>query len=140
MSEELLDRFVTRVAEVGAGIDALADERDALLTERDALRAEVEELRARSFDDLSKRVQEWQRETFPDATPHSVAAHLRKEAKELSENPSDYYEAADCALLLIGHAQAAGYDLFNAIREKFAIVQQRQWGEPDADGVVEHIR
>ena len=47
MSEELLDRFVTRVAEVGAGIDALADERDALLTERDALRAEVEELMAR---------------------------------------------------------------------------------------------
>lgn len=73
MSEEL-DRFVTRIAEVGAGIDALADERDALLRERDGLRAEVEELKAR-IDDALRYIEQWEIDLW---NPDRMAGRLQQ--------------------------------------------------------------
>ena len=54
--------------------------------------------------------------------------------------PHQPVEAADCAILLLAHAARASYSLHQAILERFAVLQTRTWGEPDADGVIEHVR
>lgn len=83
-------------------------------------------------------VRSWQRETFPLASPKSVAAHLLKEAHELAKAPEDHLEAADVLMLLAGLRSNA--ELLAAVRTKLAECQARTWGAPDADGVVEHVR
>lgn len=92
----------------------------------------------------------WQKETFPNATALSKIAHLKKELPELEEaikndwlQTSTFMEFADCFFLLFGAAAACGHsyeDIISAIDQKFEINKARQWGKPDADGVVEHIR
>lgn len=75
--------------------------------------------------------------------PHGAIAHLRKEVGELTECPYDDMEYADCLLLLLDAASNAGIgadDLLNTAWEKLALNQQRKWGEPDENGVVEHTR
>jgi predicted house-cleaning noncanonical NTP pyrophosphatase (MazG superfamily) len=82
----------------------------------------------------------WQEETFPQATPKSIVAHLLREAQELSENPDDWEEVADI-LLLVGHLlHKTGLNAAKITRDKLLKNMQRKWGEPDAEGVVEHIR
>ena len=49
-------------------------------------------------------------------------------------------EAADCLLLLMHHAHKSGYSLQRAARDKFEMLKTRTWGEPDEQGVVEHVR
>lgn len=52
-------------------------------------------------------------------------------------------EFADCFFLLFGAAAADGMsydDVCAAIQEKFEINLKRQWGKPDANGVVKHIK
>lgn len=85
-------------------------------------------------------IQRWQLGVFPHATTASVMAHLRREMAELEAAPTDLEEMADMVHLLCALAQAAGGDLEEATRAKFALNQARQWQEPDAEGVVEHVR
>lgn len=85
-------------------------------------------------------VRQWQVETFPQATPQSISAHLLAEARELAENPTDRMEMADVLMLLSGLAKHTGVDLASAVREKLAICRARQWGRPNAQGFVEHVR
>ena len=80
----------------------------------------------------------WARSTFPLATKESWVAHLRKEVAELAES-HDPQEAADCLILLLGHAHINGYDLLLEAQAKMEINRRRKWGEPDAEGVVEHV-
>lgn len=84
---------------------------------------------------------EWAEETFgPGYDPHAKAAHLLKEAKELRDDPTDPEEMAD-VLMILGHlAAGAGVDLAAEVRKKLEKNRQREWGEPDGDGVVEHVR
>ena len=52
-------------------------------------------------------------------------------------------EFADCFLLLFGAASSDGMsyeDICNAIQEKLEINKRRKWGEPDKNGVVNHIK
>lgn len=91
------------------------------------------------MNDFQKRVSAWQDKTFPWATADSVIAHLKREMVELDEDRTEE-EAADCLLLLIGFANKTGFDLFQAAEEKFKVVQLREYGEPDDEGVSEHIR
>lgn len=93
-----------------------------------------------SLDGLAQEVRAWQRVTFPRATPHSVATHLLKEARELHREPGDAEEIADLFMLVVGAAGASGVDLAAAVRRKLEENKGRTWGEPDADGVVEHVR
>lgn len=88
---------------------------------------------------FQREVGEWGSATFPDGTPDSVVAHLKKEVNELAES-HDPEEAADCLLLLLHHAHKCGYDLMIEAFKKFKINKTRTWGTPDRDGVVEHIR
>jgi hypothetical protein len=81
----------------------------------------------------------WAQATFPMQTNGSILEHLRREVKELQDS-DDPQEAADCLLLLLAYAHRNGFDLFSEAVKKFHINQERQWGEPDAHGVVEHVR
>lgn len=75
--------------------------------------------------------------------PEGAVAHLQKEVKELAEHPYDDMEYADCLMLILDAASNAGIgadDLLNTAWEKLAINRAREWGEPDENGVVEHVR
>lgn len=80
----------------------------------------------------------WARKTFPSATKESWVAHLRREVEELGESHAPN-EAADCLILLFGHAHINGYDLLASALAKMEVNRARTWGKPDAEGVVEHV-
>lgn len=96
---------------------------------------------------LFNKLTSWQRETFGQATVKSKICHLREEVEELLEaverdSPNRRLEYADCFLLLFGAAEADGMmldDIESAIWEKLHINQKRKWGNPDKNGVVNHI-
>jgi hypothetical protein len=81
----------------------------------------------------------WQVNTFPQSDVHAKLSHLKQEIAELEENPSDVMEMADIVILVTGLAAIQGYDLSNAIEQKFEINKTRKWGTPDKNGVVNHI-
>lgn len=100
------------------------------------------EARARvDLDALARDIVAWQAMTFPQATPASVAEHLKREAVELTDEPSSAEEIADVFHLLVAAAAANGYDLGDIVATKLAVNQARRWGQPDpATGVVEHLK
>ena len=109
---------------------------DALAAERTArASAEREGLRG-----LFREVAEWGATTFPKSTDHAKLTHLDKEVAELHAAPSSGEEMADVVMILCHLAYAHGVDMADEIRRKLAICRTRTWGEPDADGCVEHVR
>lgn len=96
-----------------------------------------------------KEISQWQRVTFPNATPISASLHLCEEANELNEilvedGTMDQValEIADCFLLLIGVCQTAGMsyeDIIQAIDSKMEINKTRKWGKQNELGYVKHI-
>lgn len=80
--------------------------------------------------------------------------HLKKEIKEVIEsNNSDIHdphngalmEFADCLLLLLDafrlrHPDLTPQDLLRTCLNKIKINEKREWGKPNSDGSVEHIR
>jgi hypothetical protein len=93
--------------------------------------------RTSALSDFQVKVGTWSMDTFPAADASSQVAHLRKEVEELAESHSPE-EAADCLLLLLGHAERKGYDLLAEAQKKHAINLKRKWGTPDTEGVYEH--
>lgn len=97
-----------------------------------------------SLDSIVVDIVEWQRETFPKATTHSRKTHLSKELKELKtaldEGRIDWLEVADVLFMIIALADGEDVDLEGLLEDKFDINKNRVWGEPDEDGVVEHVR
>ena len=73
---------------------------------------------------------------------------MQEETKELIEdlknnNPDKRLEYADCFFLLFGSAYSDGMsyeDICNAIQEKFEINKKREWGKPNINGVVNHLK
>lgn len=106
---------------------------------------------SRTFQEIKEEITAWQDKTFPQATPLSAVTHLQREIIELtfevqiqhlkrkgtSELPK---ELADVFLLTVAVAHLSGINLEEAIAEKMKINLARTWGEPDVDGVVEHVR
>lgn len=93
-----------------------------------------------TLNDIVTCIVRWQRETFTQATPSSILAHLEREFKELSEHPDDPSELADIVILILGLADIQGINLEMALVDKHSENLCRRWGKPDAQGVVEHIR
>lgn len=89
-------------------------------------------------------ITEWANTTFGNnRQPSSVIAHLAKEVIELSEQPYDIEEYADCFILLLNASKLAGVNvqqLLEAAESKMEINRHRKWGKPDENGVVEHLR
>lgn len=70
-------------------------------------------------------------------------AHLRKELSEIENQPHDRFEWADAFLLLLDSARRAGINatgLLIAGEDKLGINKSREWGDPNDDGSVEHVR
>ncbi len=96
------------------------------------------------LDLFQHRVDRWRKETFGRREQAvdlaRIIAHLKREVNELEAAPLDPEEAADVFLLLLGVASAGGYSLIGAAMRKFDQLQGRTWGEPDSEGVCEHVR
>ena len=95
----------------------------------------------RDWTHLQGRVTEWAQRTFPDSTLNAQLEHIHEELTEVEETPSDEFEWADVLLIFMHAALEQGLtmaDLYHACEKKFAIVQKRQWGDPDERGVVHH--
>jgi len=103
--------------------------------------------------ELYEQVMAFKEKTFPNSTPSSELKHLKKEVKELKDAIGKKYsesnqedaelEVADCFFLLYGIANGIGMDyesVNDAIKRKLVICENRKWGKPDKDGVVEHIK
>lgn len=93
---------------------------------------------------LQNRVSEWQEDTFGFAqTIPGIDAHLVKEFRELLEATTEEAQREECAdilILLMGRAHKMGFDLLTETERKLAINRKRTWGQPDAQGVIEHTR
>lgn len=93
-----------------------------------------------SLDVLIPQITAWQAKTFPTATLSSCMTHLRREVEELASNPKDGEEIADVFFLLLAVANQAGVNLAEEVAKKFEKNLKRKWKEPDAEGVVEHVK
>lgn len=85
----------------------------------------------------------WADKTFSQSTPASVFAHLRREMVELASETDPILRREECAdvlMLMLHLAHKEGWSLEDELRRKFEINQQRTWGKPDSEGVVEHVR
>lgn len=101
----------------------------------------------RDLDDIQADIGTWANLTFPKSTPETWAKHLMKEASELYSaiktgegDKALGEECADVAILLCAIAHRSGISLAEAIHSKMEVNKSRTWGEPDAEGVVEHIK
>ena len=102
-------------------------------------------------EEIFNSIMQWQNETFPHATALSKVVHLTSEVEELrmelitqNNDPKvTHLEYADCFLLLMGSAASYGMtfqDICEVINKKMGINKKRKWGNPDKDGVVNHVK
>lgn len=99
---------------------------------------------------LQADVLSWAQQTFPRSTVDATCKHLAKEAAEIAaayladEGRERLAEECGDVLLILLHVSARmgidWYDLLDAATAKLEVNKVRQWGQPDADGVVEHVR
>jgi len=82
----------------------------------------------------------WQRENFKQVTIFSITEHLRREAEELSADPTSESETADVLILLNAVAAMQGVNLADAVSRKMRVNRARSWAPADHMGVVEHVR
>jgi len=115
---------------------------------------------------LQDNIKQWSDDTFgSNRTGKPIAHHLKKEIdevidaievleKSIFETKDDVrevywkghtrvkFELADCLTLLLdvaSHENINVSELLDASEEKMEINKNRKWGEPDENGVVEHI-
>lgn len=75
-------------------------------------------------------INEWQRQTFPDATIEGVIGHLKEEFHEFvtADTPHEAaLEAADLVILLYCWAMMNNVDLHASIDAKMSINRSRSW-------------
>ena len=111
---------------------------------------------------LQSEILKWSNDTFNkgEFNPKrgvAISYHLQKESKELTEGLEEYFskvqtpqsldkvaeELADVFILAMEAASHLGMDMDDvksACRKKLEICKNREWGEPDENGVVEHIK
>lgn len=98
------------------------------------------------FATLGREHGEWSQTQFgldSERGPEGPLAHLAKEVEEMAADPTDLSEYADGLLLLLDASRRAGFtadQLLEAASVKLKVNMEREWGEPNPDGSVEHIR
>jgi len=102
-----------------------------------------------TLNDLQTAIGDWSDATFGPGEQHvpGVVRHMRREIHELADalangSPSDVAEeAADVVILALTLAHRRRFSLSDAIENKRAKNAARTWpGEPDADGIFQHVR
>jgi len=114
---------------------------------------------------IMQRIADWSDAQFGEGrSPIPILHHLKKEVPELIEAIENYqelslnengaketeialkkvlFEYADCFMLILDSARTMGLNsemLYTYTNWKLEINKNRQWGIPDENGVVEHIR
>jgi hypothetical protein len=89
----------------------------------------------------------WSRETFgPNYSLSSVIDHLKKEVKEIEDDPADLMEYIDAAMLSFEGASRAGYspeEIADAFVEKLEINIKREWPDwrtAEPDKAITHVK
>jgi len=99
-----------------------------------------------SLTNLSQIQSDWSQATFgtdQERGPIGTLKHLAKEALEAAEHPHDFYEYADCLILLLDASRRAGMtprELIDLALVKMEINKTRAWPKPVNDEPTEHIR
>lgn len=90
---------------------------------------------------------EFSLKTFgPGARTAGVLDHIRKELKEIADDPSDITEWADAVILAFDGALRAGHEpqeIIDAIKAKQARNETRTWPDwrtQDPNKAIEHVR
>ena len=98
------------------------------------------------FEELRQKILTWKNEKFSDATAKAEFKHLEEEIEELDDAmffPDNAVgigeEIADCMFLLFGIANMNQIDILGALERKLEINMARNWGPPNADGVVHRL-
>ena len=98
----------------------------------------------RELDRFQVEAHRWADRQFgEDRPPDGAIMHLAKEVIELAGAPYDVEEYADCLMLVCDGASNAGISMravLDAAWNKLDKNRYREWGEPDENGLVEHIR
>ena len=93
---------------------------------------------------LQNEAGQWADETFDTQKgPLPALHHLKKEVDELIKDPNDHTEYADALMLLLNAYRRIGGTADQLVANTFsklAVCKKRKWGQPDANGVVEHVK
>lgn len=95
-----------------------------------------------NWNEMQKKQYKWSRETFGESSLESNIDHLRDELIEVIETPENIEEWADVMLLYMNALSFAGHtmdDVLEAVHKKYEKNNKREWGKPDARGVVKHL-
>lgn len=104
-------------------------------------------MKSNEFKKVLERQAEWSERTFgPGDRTQSVIAHIRKELKEIEQDPNDIVEWIDVMQLAFDGVRRMGYDIDTILKtydEKQKINEKRTW--PDwrthpIDQPIEHIK
>lgn len=93
-----------------------------------------------SLEEVFALVNQWQESVFTEATPQSIATHLREEAEELEREPESDKELADVLILAAALIHWRKVDAPAIVLAKLEVNQARTWGKPDKNGVVHHVK
>ena len=92
---------------------------------------------------LMDEIGEFSDGTFGKERPYTAPLHhLKLEVQEAIDDPRDS-EFADCMMLLLDSYRKAGGNASKLVDEAFKKLEEckrRDWGEPDENGVVQHVR
>lgn len=95
------------------------------------------------FDAMAREIVQWQRETFPGATVDSIKAHFDREVEEFKSEEDEEkarLEFSDLLILTLGFLRKIGpFSVSKYLKDKMETNHKREWGEPDEQGVVEHV-
>ena len=98
-----------------------------------------------TLEKIRKETNKFADATFGKDRPYtSPLHHLKKEVDELIES-GDIMEYADCVLLLLDSFNKkypyfhTDYLLENCVK-KIEINKTREWGKPDKNGIISHIK
>ena len=129
-------------------------------------REQIVEIIRNELQILMNDISNWSNATFGDDRRNpAIIYHLKKEVDELIESlhksnalgcdnsigigefgrqiDKTKMEYADCFMLLLDsahHFHLTAEDLIDLTRKKLDINKSRKWGNPDHEGVIEHIK
>jgi hypothetical protein len=91
---------------------------------------------------LYSEIDEFVKDTFPEATARDHLLKLKHEADEAREMPADITEYADCIICIFGAAAKSGFsynDLIYVVDHKLRLLKNKDW-EKLPDGTYQSIK
>lgn len=97
-----------------------------------------------NFQQLQNRVWTWCEKKFGDKSSlEGRIEHLIEEVEDLKDNPYNISSQADIYILMMAISKETGFSMDEisvAVEAKQTINETREWGDPDAKGIIRHIK